>query len=67
MSDIGQCCLIKFIVQRDKWLKTGTFKRKPNNENDLKTNSSTQQFLEEEEVYSPSPSNMSSNSGAHST
>jgi hypothetical protein len=66
VSDIGLCCLIKFIVLRDHWLKTGTFKTKPNNENDMKTNSNTQQFLEEE-VYSPSPSNVSSNSEAHST
>ena len=33
----------------------------------MKTNSNTQQFLEEEEVYSPLPSNVSSNSGAHSS
>jgi hypothetical protein len=35
VSDIGQCCLIKFIVLRDQWLKTGTFKTIPNNENDM--------------------------------
>jgi hypothetical protein len=67
VSGTGLCCLIKFIVLRDQWLKTGTFKTKPNSENDMKTNFNTQQFLDEEEVYSPLPSNVSSNSVAHSS
>jgi hypothetical protein len=46
------------------WLQTRTLKRKSNNENE--TNSNIQQFLEEAVSYSPPPSNVSSNSGAHS-
>lgn len=48
-------------------LKTETLKRKSCNENEIKTNSSIQQSLEERESYSPLPSNVSSISGAHST
>jgi hypothetical protein len=48
----------------DRWLQTGTLKRKSNNENE--TNSNIQQFLEEAASYSPPPSNVSSSSGAHS-
>jgi hypothetical protein len=48
----------------DRWLQTGTLKRKLNNENE--TNSNIQQFLDEAASYSPPPSNVSSSSGAHS-
>jgi hypothetical protein len=42
----------------DWWLKTGAFKTKPNNENEIKTNSNTQQFVQEAETYIPLPSNV---------
>jgi hypothetical protein len=48
----------------DRWLRTGTLKRKSNNENE--TNSNIQPFLQEAASYSPPPSNVSSSSGAHS-
>jgi hypothetical protein len=45
----------------DWWLKTGAFKTKLNNESEIKTNSHTQQFVQEAETYIPSPSNVLSN------
>jgi hypothetical protein len=48
----------------DRWLQTGTLKRKSNNKNE--TNSNIQHFLEEAASYSPPASNVSSSSGAHS-
>lgn len=48
-------------------LKTETLKRKSCNKNEMKTNSSVQQSLEERESYGPLPSNVSSSSGAHGT
>ena len=47
------------------WLKTGAFKTKLNNENEIKTNSNTQEFVQEAETYSPSPSNVLSSRGTY--
>jgi len=53
------------IVLMDWCLKTGAFKTKPNNKNEIKTSSNTQQFLQEAETYSPSPSNVLSSRGTY--
>jgi hypothetical protein len=46
-------------------LKTGAFKTKLNNENEISTNSNTQQFVKEAETTGPSPSNVSSSRGTY--
>jgi hypothetical protein len=50
--------LIKYSVN-GLVLRTETIKRKSNNENEMKTNSSVQQLLEEGESYSSLPSSVS--------
>jgi len=49
----------------DWWLKTGALKTNPNNGKEIKTNSNTEQFVQEAETYSPSPSNVLSTRGTY--
>jgi hypothetical protein len=46
-------------------LKAGAFKTKLNNENEINTNSNTEQFLKDAGTYSPSPSDVPSSRGTN--
>jgi hypothetical protein len=59
-------CLLK--CSSNGWVvRTGTFKTMSNNKNEMKVNSSTQQFLKAAESFTPLLLNVSSSNNAQST